>query len=415
MADIISGKDRFEGKKSDTPKESVSAKDSYRKELSEETRDKIFWHRVKRALIAVGICCLIAVIICVVSVISKVRTYHSYSVAASYNRDDTGTAQYIEFGSGYVRYSNDGITYIDTKNNSVWNETYSMQKPQVKQCDDCLAVADINGSQIFIFNTEGKLGSVDTSLSISQIEVSKQGAVAAVLEDNTANYINLYKTDGSKVYSVKTTLAGDGYPLDISISNDATKLIASYLYVSGEEIKTNVVFYNFSEVGQNVTERVVGGFNHYDSTIVGDVEFINDETAVAVGEDVISIYKIKEYPKLQQEVEIDGEIKQVFFGKKQIGLVLANGDSGDLYRLVVYNLSGSKKFETTFNTQYDRISFDSESIVMNNTTTLSVMNLDGKILTTQTMDLPIQSILRTGSRGKYILINSKYIQNIHLN
>lgn len=73
----------------------------------------------------------------------------------------------------------------------------------------------------------------------------KAGIVAAVLEDTTANYINLYNTDGSKIYTVKTTLAGDGYPLDISISEDATKLIASYLYVSGESIKTNVVFTTF--------------------------------------------------------------------------------------------------------------------------------------------------------------------------
>ena len=44
------------------------------------------------------------------------------------------------------------------------------------------------------------VGSVDTSLSISQIEVAKQGIVAAVLEDTTANYINLYNTDGSRLH-----------------------------------------------------------------------------------------------------------------------------------------------------------------------------------------------------------------------
>ena len=53
-------------------------------------------------------------------------------------------------------------------------------------------------------------------------------------------------------------------------------------------MKTNVVFYNFSEVGQNETERVVGGFNHYDSTIVADVNFIDENTVAAVGEDVVA-------------------------------------------------------------------------------------------------------------------------------
>ena len=91
-------------------------------------------------------------------------------------------------------------------------------------------------------------------------------------------------------------------------------------------MKTNVVFYNFSEVGQNETERVVGGFNHYDSTIVGDVRFINETVAVAVGEDVLSIYTIKEYPKLSKEIKIDNEIQRVFFSDSNIGLVLDNSN-----------------------------------------------------------------------------------------
>ena len=36
---------------------------------------------------------------------------------------------------------------------------------------------------------------------------------------------------------LKTTLSGDGYPIDISISSDAKKLIASFIKVSGDEIK----------------------------------------------------------------------------------------------------------------------------------------------------------------------------------
>ena len=127
--------------------------------------------------------------------------------------------------------------------------------------------------------------------------------MAAVLDDNNANYINMYDTNGEKIYSVKTTLSGDGYPIDVSISPDAKKLIASFIRVSGDEIKTDVVFYNFSDVGKNETERVVGGFN-YDDVIVGDVKFINDTMAVAVGENVVSIYKIKEYPSLEHTIKI---------------------------------------------------------------------------------------------------------------
>ena len=195
-----------------------------------------------------------------------------------------------------------------------------MQNPKVSICGNSIAVADINGSSAYSFNTSGQVGKADTSMPILQIEVSDSGKMAAVLEDNNANYINMYDTNGEKIYSVKTTLSGDGYPIDISISSDAKKLIASFIKVSGDEIKTNVVFYNFSDVGKNETERVVGGFN-YDDIIVGDVKFVNDTTAVAVGENVVSIYKIKEYPSLEHTINIDNEIQKIFCSDQYIGLV----------------------------------------------------------------------------------------------
>lgn len=381
--------------------------------------DQDYHKKIKRHRIKVGI---IAAIILVAVVVLGILLwmhmdnikYSSYTISKSVNRDDTDTASYIDFNEGYLRYSNDGISYYGNTGNVIWNQTYQMQNPMIKICDKCIAVGDVNGSSIYIFDENGMLGSVDTSLSISQIEVAKQGVVAAVLEDTKANYINLYSIEGKKIYSVKTTLAGDGYPLDVSISDDATKLIASYVYVNGDSIKTNVVFYNFSEVGQNETERVVGGFNHYDSVIVPEVEFVNNTTAVAIGENVLSIYKIKEYPSLYKEIEVDSEIDRVFISDSYVGMVLKNSDSGDIYRMVVYDLSGKKKFEKTFNTQYSTIKFDGDSILMYNDTVFTLMNIHGKIQLTQNFDLPIQAILSTGTKGDYNLISSKYIQNIRL-
>ena len=391
MADIISGKSRFNGQKKQTDSGKVIRLRSPEEE--KDTLDEQYVkEKIKRHRRNVLVGCLItaaAVFILVLAALFLLdgRTYSQYTVLHSVNRDDTESAKYEAFADGYIRYSNDGAAYYNAKGIAEWNQTFSMQNPHIKVCGEWAAVGDVNGSTIYMFGVQGMVGSVDTSLSISQIEVAKQGIVAAVLEDTTANYINLYNTDGSKIYTVKTTLAGDGYPLDISISEDATKLIASYLYVSGESIKTNVVFYNFSEVGQNETERVVGGFNHYDSTIVGDVEFLNSTTAVAVGEDVLSIYHIKEYPSLTKEIRIDSEIERVFFGNGYIGIVLKYSDT---------------------------LQFDGKSVLMSNASSFSVMNLKGKMLTTQNFDLPIESVLPMGTRGRYIMVNSKYIQDIRL-
>ena len=419
MADIISGSSRFNGDKN-APARKVIQMNNVSEAATHETEDdEIVKHRIKKHRRRMVIIAVIGVIVIAIAVVIVMRlidgyVFTSYSVTGSLNREDIESSGYIAYGDGYIRYSNDGAAYYTAKGKALWNQTYSMQKPQVKICEDCVAIGEINGNTIYIFNKNGNIGKVDTSLVISQIEVAANGAVAAVLEDNEANYINMYDKEGNKIYSVKTTLAGDGYPLDISISNDSAKLIASYVYVSGEEIKTNVVFYNFSEVGQNETERVVGGFNHYNDVLVGDVQFLSNNIAVAVGENVISIYKIKEYPSLEKEIQIDNTIDRVFFGTDYIGLVLDNSDSGELYKMVVYNFSGSKVCEAEFGTQVDNIQFDGSSVVMNNSTSFSVFNLKGKNVANMSFDMPASKVLPTGTRGEYILINTKYIQNIKL-
>lgn len=417
MADIISGKSRFNGDR-DAPVKKVIPLNTEIAATEEQDdiqiKEKIRRHRIRVAVFA-GLSTVVLVLaFFVVKRAMDNYSYTTYTVINSMNREDLESSRYAAFGDGYVRYSNDGVSYFNSNGSAIWNQTFSMQNPQIKICDSSLAVGDINGNTLYTFNESGPICAIDTSMPILQIEVAKHGVVAAVLEDNEANYINMYDKDGEKIYSVKTTLAGDGYPLDISISENATKLVASYIYVSGEEIKTNVVFYNFSEVGQNETERVVGGFNHYNDTLVGDVQFVNSNMVVAVGENVLSLYKIKEYPSLEKEIEINSEIESVFYGSQYVGLVLHNSDSGDLYRLVVYNLSGGKVCETTFGTQYDNIQFDGRSIVLNSATTFLLMNLRGKVLADLNFDMPISEVLTTGVRGSYILVNSKYIQNIKL-
>jgi hypothetical protein len=142
---------------------------------------------------------------------------------------------------------------------------------------------------------------------------------------------------------------------------------------------------------------------------------MNSTTAVAVGENVLSIYKIKEYPSLQKEIEIDNEIERVFFDSKHIGIVVSDSESGNLYKLTVYDTNAKKVCETTFNTEYDDMRFDGKSVIMSSSTEFSLVNLKGKVLTKLDVDLPIEDILPTNNRGRYIMVNSKYVQDIRLN
>lgn len=265
MADIISGKSRFNGDRN-APVKKVISINREMAASTEDNEDVLDEAAVKRKIrryksrVAIVVTIIIVVILATVYIVSRVidnYDYSSYEITNSVNREDIESSKYIAFADGYVRYSNDGISYYKNSGKVIWNQTYSMQNPKVSICGNSIAVADINGSSAYSFNTSGQVGKADTSMPILQIEVSDSGKMAAVLEDNNANYINMYDTNGEKIYSVKTTLSGDGYPIDISISSDAKKLIASFIKVSGDEIKTNVVFYNFSDVGKTKQKELL--------------------------------------------------------------------------------------------------------------------------------------------------------------
>lgn len=372
------------------------------------------WRRKIAVILAVVFVIVLAIVL--YNVISEAMGYGSgYSIVWSMGREEGSATRYAEYGSGFLKYSSDGITYYSKDMKSIWNYTYTMRNPKISICGDKVAVADIDGTTIMIYDQKGYVSSVDTAMVISQAEVTATGLVVAVLGDASANYITMFDTKGNRVYNIKTTLTGDGYPMDIAVTSDGTKLMASFLYVSGESMKTNVVFYNFSEIGQNETERLVGGFNHYESTIVPEVAFMTDKKAIAIGENILSIYSMGEYPKLATEISIDSHIEKVFYNSEYIGIVTVNGEGSDSYLLTVYNLSGKKKFAVPFDTEYSVMKFDDRGVIIYGTNKLTIINMSGHVLFDGPLDMQIEGVLTTGSRGRYILVSSKYIQRIQFN
>ena len=104
----------------------------------------------------------------------------------------------------------------------------------------------------------------------------------------------------------------------------------------------------------------------------------------------------------------------MFTSDKYIGILTENKESGDNFKLNVYDSSGNNVFETTFNTSYNTIKFDGDSILMYNDRMVTLMNMRGKTLANLEFDLPIEEVLSLGSRGSYLLVNSTYIQEIRL-
>lgn len=372
---------------------------------------KLQAHKLKTYAVIAGVAVLLIGIIAALIVINRQNSYSKYVIENTIRRTDSGYAEYLSYEDGFVRCSRDGVAYYTFGGTQKWNKPHEINNMSIVQRDDYFAVANIGANEIHIFNKSGYISTVNTNLPIVKISISNQGLVVAILEDKEADYINMYDRNGEKVYTIKTTVESNGIPTDISVSPDGKKLAVAFTSVKGLELSTSVVFYNFDEVGQNENERIVGGFDSYKDQLVGEVHFLNARDVVAVAENVISFYTVKEYPKLIKNIDISDEIRQVFYSENNFGYIYT--DSEDKSRVMcVMDSAGNRLFEKTIDEKYSDFCFTESGVMMYGGKEFVLMNNKGKELTAMEFETEISEIIPTEGNKDYLYITTDKIYKI---
>lgn len=356
---------------------------------------------------------IVAILISSIYLYNKYNKYENYSVIKSIKIESGAGSKYIPFGDFVVRYSSDGISYIDAKE-TIWDEAYEMKAPMVDVCGSYLAICDKNTNDIYLYNESGKQGKITTSYPIIKLEVAEQGVVTALLEDKNANYIEVYDKSGHRLVSHKTLIDENGYPLNFSLSDDGTKMLVSYLAINNGVINNKILFYNFSKAGKNSSDRMVGGFEQYKETIVPLVQFVSNNDAVAVGENILTIYKMKSKPSLQKEVSFKDEIQKVFYSEDYVGLVFKNTNSKKPYRVEAYNLHGNRVMKFDMDIEFDTVKFAGKNVVMYNDMNCQIVSFKGVKKFEHTFKEEITDIIPNDGSRTYLLMTNSAIEKIRL-
>lgn len=377
---------------------------------SEKSREDKSRNLKIKVITIIGIVCALLLAIYLFCVY---RTYNNYKVRKTIKIETGTNSQYQAFGEFVVKYSNDGISYINGTE-TIWNEAYEMKSPIVDVCGDYLAIADKNSNTIYIFNKKGKVGEVNTSYPIIKIEVAQQGVVAALLEEASANYIELYDKEGNLIVSHKSLLSENGFPLSFSISNNGEKMMTSYLSIKEGSTENQVIFYNFSNVGKDEVDRVVGTFNQYGETIVPAVYFVSNEDAIAIGDNVLTIYKMKEKPTIRKEIKFDKEIQKVFYNEKYVGLIFENSKGDTPYKMEVYSLSGEKIMSKEIEMNLDHVKFAGKNVLMYDDVTCELISLKGVVKFKHVFTKQLDAIVPMESTNTFLLMTKNKIEEISL-
>lgn len=348
---------------------------------------------------------------------------NDYEVLSAAESTNATQMTYLAYNGSLIKYSREGITYLDKEGNAVWMESYNMKQPKAVVAGEYIAVADLNGNNVYIFNAKGKVNMTETPYKICTVDVAEQGVFAVILENETEDFIEIYDKNGSSIVEMRTTIADSGYPLDIALSEDGKKLMTSYITLQGIRSRNSIAAYNFGDVGQNETDRLVGGFNNLEGTIVPKIEFLNNDTVCAFGDNRFMIYSMKEKPSEKAVIDdFTGEVQSIFYNSKYVGVVEENmpsededsGDASARYRLRVFDTNGNQRFSKELNITYKNIYATEDEIIIVGESESRIYDFAGRLRFSYSFTKEVSNIVPTGTKDRYIVIYDNSTEMIKL-
>jgi len=444
-----------------------SATGEYGEDKAERLEREYAKRKKIRRLVALGLFLAVAIIAAATFLVYRYKPYDTYELKWDKELSEGSFAGYEQFGDYVLKYSHDGASCMDKTGTELWVDSYEMNNPSAYVAGEYACIFDVQGSKIRIYGLGGQVGSTSTLIPIVKAVVSEAGNCAAILEDKEASYINFYKKDGTEQdISIKTLLSGDGYPIDLSLSPEGTQLITTFAYLDGGVLKSKVVFYDFSEIGKNVPNRLVGGFEEpFQDSLVARVRFINSTYSYAVSDGGIYFFSSKNIssPELVKSVPTQEHIENIFNFKNHVGVVYSdlvkeaepeknsgkkddkkaaekdnkkddknsdgsakdskeNGDATQdagpelvpdnehRYRLVIYDDNGSVALEKKFDFDYETVSSDGSNIYFLGSDICNIMNLQGIIKYSGPMEEPARIVVKGTVPGTFIFCGSSYMR-----
>lgn len=370
-------------------------------------------HRQIKLYTVLAILALAAVVAAGSYISWKNKVYIGYEVIQQSEWVRASEAKSINLKGTLFTYSNDGMNCTDLRGKTIWNQTYEMQNPVIRTCGRTVAVGDYNGRKIYIANTQGMLGTIDTTLPIRDFCVSSNGVVAAVLDDSSVTAIYLYNPTGEAFADFKTRMSNSGYPIAIDISNDGSLVAVSYIKAEKGKLVSNIGFYNFSAVGQNYTDNFVSGYV-YPEAVIPLVHFMSNDTVFAAADNRQMFFRGRQKPESLSETMISEEIQSVFYDESHVGLVFYNTAAETVYRVEIYNTNGEKVSEIAFDMEYKEILFDKSGIYIYNDNECLIYDWGNRLKYHGIFEERINCFIPGKSISRHTLVTDDAIQSIEL-
>ena len=315
--------------------------------------------------------------------------------------------RYIRYGNGYIKFNSDGAEAL-ADGKALWNISFNMKKPIADVCGDFAAFADKGMQTLCITDGQGGNYSINVPEKIVDISVAAQGVTAVWADSLSKDHIYLYDINGVLLIDVETSIADDGFPISMDLSEDGKKLVTSYMKTENELVSW-VTFYNFGSVGQNYAGRVVGSYS-FAEKIIPEVKFINNERVCAFGEDGCILYRMKEKPS---ELATQDTTRLSAVCSDSGWVALGEDETDGTSKITIFDADGKSKKTIVTGLSYTGMSLSKEELIIYNNSSIIIYDLNGSEKYRTQIEGGIRNVFPAGE-NKYTIIGGSEVKLIKL-
>lgn len=385
----------------ETPDQEEKIPEKKRKPLSVRAK------RTIRRWIVVGV---VTAAVAVSYLTITLQTYTGIEVVEQIQEARGGNSFYVRYGENILGCDADSVSLFNLEGKELWKESIQFQKPIMEVSRSSAAVAELRGNEIAVFGEDGLRGQIKTTLPIEKMAVSSQGITAVILENGGAPVIQCFDVSGNVLIEYKVSAATSGYPVDLALSPDGTKLLVSYMMTQNSEVDTQLAYYDFGNEHKDGDYRIGGGT--YANQLMPTVFFNSEEQSVAVGDGGFVIYDGAE-PKEKKKISIDKEIRSIAYNEEYLAFVLADeGSSGSELRF--YDYSGDEVVSKEFEGDYSNMKIDDGQVILFDGESASIFTEGGIHRFEGTVGTNIKDLFVLKGINKYLLMSDKGTQRVRL-
>lgn len=380
----------------------------------EEIDEEIRRHRRKVFFRTIEVIVVAVIVVAAIELIYALRSFSSYEVVSSVDRSSSSAVNFREYNGYVLEYSNDGISCMTRERELQWNQSYEFSKPEIAICKKYLAVYDEGGTQVYVLGESGYESRIETPLPIQKVCVAQQGTIAVLMRSGAESQVKLFDKKGEELANGKFYAEKGGFPIDIALSYDATKLAVDMIDVSAGSVSTTITFYNFGTVGQSEIDNNVGTYQ-YDGLVIPEIDYVSETRMLAMGTGKLLVFEGAQKPEPVTELAIENEVVSYFHNDKYVGIVYDNKELENTWHIQVMDMKGKTVMENETTLDYDRIEFLSNNeICVTNDMECEIFTIHSIKKFAYTFEKELYKIVAGGSGQNYTFIFKETTDEVRL-